>query len=118
MTVELKTIETFYDEKNICLTWAQRHYRQMLGQYYQRYIPKNVSVLEVGCGDGELLTHLNNCRITGVDISMSQIALAKAKVPSGTFKVQAGENLHFDKKFDYIILSETINQASDVQKIF
>jgi hypothetical protein len=45
--------------------------------------------------------------------------LAKERLPEGEFYVQAGEKLHLpDRKFDYIILSETANLAADVQQIF
>jgi len=114
----LKNIQSFYDQTAASTTWAGRQYRKILAQYYQRLIPVNANVLEVGCGDGELLTHLKHCNITGVDLSATQIEMAKSRIPQGNFSVQAGEQLHLDKTFDYIILSETINQASDVQRLF
>lgn len=115
----LQNIQAFYNKAGTCTTWAGRQYRQMLARYYQRLIPANSSVLEVGCGDGELLSHLKHCTdVTGVDVSSAQIELAKTKIPHGKFEMQSGEHLQFDKTFDYIILSETINQASDVQQIF
>ena len=114
----LNLVQTFYNKVGSYTTWAGRQYRKKLAQYYQRFIPEKSDVLEIGCGDGELLTHLKNRRITGVDLSTTQIELAKAKVPDGVFYAQSGENLHINKTFDYIILSETINQASDVQKMF
>lgn len=111
-------MQAFYDQAGNCTTWAGRQYRRILGRYYQRLIAANSTVLEVGCGDGELLTHLKLHHVMGVDLSAAQIELARAKIPQGTFEVQSGEHLQLDKTFDYIILSETINQASDVQQIF
>jgi SAM-dependent methyltransferase len=113
----LQTMQQFYDQPHK-MTWAARQYRKILARYYQRMIPVHSSVLEVGCGDGELLSYLTGREVTGVDLSSNQIQLAQRKVPHGTFHVQAGEHLHLDKKFDYIIVSETINQASDVQRLF
>lgn len=115
---QLQNIQAFYNKSGICTTWAGRQYRKMLSLYYSRLIPEDASVLEVGCGDGELLAHLKNKDITGIDLSSTQIELAKARVSRGKFEVQSGEHLHLDRKFDYIILSETINQASDVQRLF
>lgn len=115
---QLRNIQYFYDKAGASSTWAGRQYRRMLALYYRRLIPNTASVLEIGCGDGELLSHLENRDITGVDISPVQVELAKAKIPHGTFEVQSGEHLHLSRNFDYIIISETINQASDVQRLF
>lgn len=76
-----------------------------------------LSAVEVGCGDGELLSFLKNRDVSGIDVSMNQINRARVKVPHGNFMVQAGEHLRIDRTYDYIILSETINQASDVQQL-
>jgi SAM-dependent methyltransferase len=86
---------------------------------YNLLIPASASVLEVGCGAGDLLSRLQVSRRCGVDVSPRQIGLAKEKVPDGTFYVQAGEELDLPtENFDYIIVSETINQAADVQSLF
>ncbi|MDR3491478.1 MAG: glycosyltransferase [Gammaproteobacteria bacterium] len=114
----LKNVQSFYDQAGACITWAGHQYRRILARYYQRLIPANASVLEVGCGDGELLSHLANTDVTGVDLSPIQIALAQKKIPHGKFEMQSGEHLQLNRKFDYIVLSETVNQASDVQQIF
>lgn len=114
----LKVLQEFYNQAGSCTTWAGRQYRGMLARYYKRLIPESASVLEIGCGDGELLSHFKNKNIAGVDLSSVQIDLARKKIPHGNFKVQAGEHLDLDGTFDYVILSETINQAGDVQRLF
>ena len=52
-----------------------------------RRIPSGAKVLDVGCGCGHpIATSLSRCfQVTGVDISLEQIKLAKAAVPNGTF---------------------------------
>ena len=92
-------------------------YRQLLARYYRLMFPAEASVLEVGCGAGDLLALLPNRDVTGVDLSPVQIEAARQRLPHGTFQVQAGERLALDRKFDVIILSETINFAADVQRI-
>ena len=54
----------------------------------------------------------------GVDISGKQVALAHQNNPDLEFVQQSGEELQMDRKFDYIILSETVNFAADVQAMF
>jgi SAM-dependent methyltransferase len=111
-------VQTFYDHDHPGLTWAGRCYRRQLARYYRRLIPPAASVLEVGCGDGQLLSHLPNADLTGIDLSARQIERAREKVPHGRFLVGAGEALRLERTFDCIIVSDTINQAADVQRLF
>jgi SAM-dependent methyltransferase len=97
---------------------AAIHYREMLARYYNLLIPQKASVIEIGCGSGELLARLNGSSKTGVDLSPSQVEQARIRVPDGNFYVQAGEELDLPgKKFDYIVVSETLNLAADVQMV-
>ncbi len=114
----LEKIRVHY-EKGLKLTKAALSFRDMLAAYYNLLIPKSASVLEVGCGAGDLLSRLNVRKRTGIDLAAGQIRLAQEKIPDGNFFVQAGEDLDLPGEcFDYIIVSETINLAADVQKLF
>src|SRR5262245_52319126 len=50
-------------------------------------LPGDAEVLELGCGAGVPVTQAlaERCRVTGVDISTEQIALAERLVPDATF---------------------------------
>ncbi|HVW20857.1 MAG TPA: glycosyltransferase [Opitutaceae bacterium] len=98
-------------------TAAARGYRGLLAHYYNLLIPENARVLEVGCGRGELLARLRARDVTGVDLSQVQTEAARARVPHGTFLVQAGEELALSGSFDVIIVSDTLNYAADVQAL-
>jgi SAM-dependent methyltransferase len=101
------------------LTTAARSYRRILAHYYNLIIPPFASVLEVGCGSGELLRLIRADRKVGIDVSAEQIALARERLPAGEFYVQAGETMDLPgSSFDYIIVSETTNLAADVQQMF
>ena len=114
----LQKIQAHY-ENGLKLTKAALSFRDMLAAYYNLLIPESASVLEVGCGAGDLLARLNVRQRTGVDLAANQIRLAQQKVPDGNFIVQAGEELDLPEEcFDYIILSETANLAADVQRLF
>jgi SAM-dependent methyltransferase len=94
-------------------------YRQILARYYNLLIPEKSSVLEVGCGGGDLLALLHARERTGTDLSEVQIGRARKRLPEAEFQVQAGETLNFpDRVFDYLILSETANLAADIQQLF
>jgi len=113
-----ETVRKHY-EKGIPLTKAGQSYRGILATYYNLLIPSSASVLEVGCGAGDLLSRLNVASKCGVDLSENQVRLAKEKNPEASFFVQAGEDLDLPNlTFDYIIVSETTNQAADVQRMF
>ncbi len=115
----LSKIRDFYEHApaTMSVTRAALEYRRLLAHYYRLMIPAEASVLEIGCGGGDLLAMLPNRDVTGVDLSAAQVEQARQRVPHGTFSVQAGERLELDRVFDVIILSETINYAADVQQI-
>ena len=99
-------------------SWAARSYGRMLAHYYRLLVPETASVLEIGCGAGDLLAQLPNRDVEGLDLSASLVEQARAAVPHGRFHVQAGECLTLDRKFDVIILSDTLNLVGDVQEVF
>ncbi|MCB1103226.1 MAG: glycosyltransferase [Opitutaceae bacterium] len=111
----LESIQTFFDQAPTQAGFFARNYRRLLAHYYNLLIPKQASVLEIGCGSGELLAHIHGRRKVGVDLSARQIEAAKIRIPEGEFHVQAGETLELEESFDYIIISETLNFAADVQ---
>ena len=113
----LAAVREHYEKAGIRPTAAARSYRRLLAHYYNLLIPAGSSVLEVGCGDGELLAQLHAKDKTGVDLSTTQIALAQARIPEGKFHVQAGELLSLPGTFDVIILSETLNFSADAQRL-
>jgi SAM-dependent methyltransferase len=113
----LDKIRDYYDSTPIASSWTSRGYRQLLAHYYNLQIPADASVLEIGCGSGELLARLNASRRVGVDLSSKQVEAARTHVPGAEFHVQAGESLELTGSFDYIIVSDTLNLAADVQAL-
>jgi len=98
--------------------WAARFYRELLFRNLRLAIPKGSSVIEIGCGSGELLAHLSDCEVTGIDISAKQIEAAGRRIPAGRFHCMAAENLDFGEKYDFIIISDSVNLFADVQLVF
>jgi SAM-dependent methyltransferase len=113
----LDKIQAFYDAAPVASPWASRGYRRLLAHHYNLQIPAEASVLEIGCGAGELLGQLKAARRVGVDLSPKQIKAARVHVPGAEFHVQAGESLELDDQFDYIIISDTLNLSADVQAL-
>ena len=80
-------------------------------------IPEGATVLEVGCGEGDLLKRLHTRNITGIDVAENRVEAARRRLPHGCFHVQAGEEINPPGTFEYIILSDTLNIAADVQRL-
>lgn len=94
------------------------YYRKKITATYQQLIPEGSVVLELGCGQGDLLSALKPCTGIGVDFSKSAIDRAKALHPSLEFILCDAENFEFDSPtFDYIIVSELVNDVWDVQSL-
>ncbi|MDP4624584.1 MAG: bifunctional class I SAM-dependent methyltransferase/glycosyltransferase family 2 protein, partial [Akkermansiaceae bacterium] len=114
----LKTTADFYNQVACQMTRSAQTYRNMLAACYKRLIPASASVLEVGCGGGDLLSRLSVRKPTGVDLSEKQLQRARQQIPDGNFHLQAGEELSLDGVFDHIVVSDTANHAADVQRLF
>jgi SAM-dependent methyltransferase len=114
----LDRVRAFYDNAATAPQWGARQYRAMLAHYYNLLIPADATVLEIGCGSGELLARLHARQRTGIDISATQIEAARQRAPEVEFIVQSGELLDLgDRRFDVIIVSDTLNLAADVQRL-
>lgn len=113
----LDRVRAFYDAAPTEPLAGARAYRRLLAHYYNLLIPPGASVLEIGCGSGELLSFIRAGRKVGVDVSPAQIAAAHQRVPDAEFFAQAGELLELRETFDVIIISDTLNLAADVQRL-
>lgn len=80
----------------------------------KRYNKNAESVLEIGCGTGNILHGLlKNYNVTGVDISEEMLKIAKKKIPKGKFYLQDIRNFRIEKKFDVILcIYDTINHLT------
>jgi SAM-dependent methyltransferase len=78
----------------------------------------DLSVIEIGCGTGELLAQIKGSRKVGIDFSVFMIEAARNQFPQLEFHVMDGENITLTEKFDVIILSNLVGWLVDVQKCF
>jgi len=75
--------------------------------------------LEIGCGDGGLLASLSPSLGVGIDFSAEMVSRARAKYPHLCFYNQDAHDFQIEQKdFDYIILSDILNDVWDVQTVF
>lgn len=93
------------------------YYRKRLSKIYQFHIPPAMDVLEIGCARGELLASVKPSRGVGVDLSFKMIEKAKQRHPNLEFIQGDIHELELNEKFDYIILSDLINDLWDVEAV-
>jgi methionine biosynthesis protein MetW len=79
------------------------------------WVKAGASVLDLGCGDGELLTRLiqeKQVRAQGIELSEQAIHQCVARGVS-VFQedIDAGLAEYSDKSFDYVILNQTFQQV-------
>ncbi|MGZ9137919.1 MAG: glycosyltransferase [Candidatus Deferrimicrobiaceae bacterium] len=95
-----------------------RYYYEMIERIVRFHVPPGSSVLEIGCGTGDLLAALEPSRGVGVDISPKVVEIARAKHPGLSFLVGEAEDLPLSEPFDYVVLSDLIGYLDDVQRSF
>lgn len=110
-------MRAWYDRAPARRYGASIAYRVLLAHYYSLLIPAEASVLEIGCGSGELLGRLRARRRVGIDLSERQIEAARERAPECEFHVQAAESLELAERFDVIVISDTLNFSADVQLV-
>lgn len=98
----------FYKEKN-------RFYYDNLKLVLRSLISKNKSVLEFGCGTGDLIVFLNSISGVGFDPSVEMIKIAKQKHTQKSIKFVTSLP---KTKFDYIFLSDVIEHLENPKNEF
>jgi len=91
------------------------YYHDEITRIYKFLVPPGRRVLELGCGEGDLLAALKPARGVGVDFSPRMIARANARHPELTNVIGDVHELRLEEKFDYVILSDLVNDLWDVQ---
>jgi len=84
-------------------------------------IEPNSHVLDLGCGDGELLWLLikeKNCRATGIEIDEKAIyKCVERGVTVSHVDIDSGLKDYSDRRFDYVILNESLQEVLNPEKV-
>lgn len=94
------------------------YYHQSLRQLCAFFVGEEASILELGCGRGDLLAYLKPKKGVGVDISEEMVRLAQKRYPRFNFYTQDAHQMKLNEKFDYVLMTDLIGDLSDVQKAF
>ena len=95
-----------------------RAYNAQLIRLYQLNVLEGSRVLEIGCGLGDLLASMSPSTGMGVDFCPLAIKKAQERHPDLEFRcLDAHEISAIGQKYDYIILSDLINDLYDVEEV-
>jgi SAM-dependent methyltransferase len=110
--------DAFAQKKDHWHGWGNS-YHHRLEEIYGFLIPPGCKVLEIGCGEGDLLASLRPSAGVGIDFSEEMIKRATSRHPELILKsVDAHDLTTLEGKFDFILLSDTIDDLWDVQQVF
>jgi ubiquinone/menaquinone biosynthesis C-methylase UbiE len=99
----------------------RKAYHQRLRKIYSNQIPSGVRILEIGCSTGSLLSAMNPKYGVGIDFSKEIILRAQQEHPENTYYCLDVTNEDIPEEvgtFDFIILSDLLNDVWDVQTVF
>jgi SAM-dependent methyltransferase len=91
-----------------------RGYHRLVESVARFHVPPGQSVLEIGCGSGDLLAALRPSVGVGVDVSAGMVGLARSRHPELSFEQVAGERLRLGRSFDVIVLSDLVPYVHDL----
>lgn len=80
--------------------------------------PEDKSILEIGCGTGDIIHSLNPKRGLGIDISPKMVDIAKEKYGStGTLEFVVGdaETFKVSEEFDVVLLVDVVEHIPNVE---
>ena len=97
---------------------ARAGYQSRLASLYGFLIPPGRRVLEVGCGQGDLLAACRPRTGVGIDFSPAMVQRARRRHPHLEFHVADAHGFDLQDKFDYVICSDLVNDLWDAQGVF
>jgi glycosyltransferase involved in cell wall biosynthesis/ubiquinone/menaquinone biosynthesis C-methylase UbiE len=100
--------------------WYRRnsYYHSEVERRLAMLIPTGSSVLELGCGTGNLLNALKPARGLGIDISSRMVEIASSNHPELRFEVADAECFTTDEEFDFVVASDLIGELGDINAMF
>ncbi len=100
-------------------TWKSwgRCYHERLEEIYRSLVSPGQRVLEIGCGQGDLLAALKPAFGVGVDFSGEMTKRARNRYPELHFVHSDAHDFKVTEAFDVIILSDVVNDLWDVQEV-
>jgi len=103
------------------LSWKKKnkYYYDDQEKYFRFLVSEGLTILELGCGTGDLLNALKPKRGVGIDFSPEMLRVANERYPELEFREADIENLeHWGETFDIVIMSDVIGHLRDIEETF
>ncbi|MFC1825540.1 glycosyltransferase [Thermodesulfobacteriota bacterium] len=103
------------------ISWKKKnkYYYDDQERYYKFLVPEGRSILEFGCGTGELLNSLRPKKGVGIDFSPEMLKIAKNKYPDLEFREADMESTdHWGETFDFLIMADVVGHLQDIEEAF
>ena len=85
-------------------------------------IEPNSAVLDIGCGDGQLLSNLiadKNIKAEGLENDQNFVLdCIRRRLPVVQYDIEDGLKNYADKSYDYVLLSQTVQTIKNPEKVF
>lgn len=117
-TIKIKDYFDSIANKRIAYRKSRSYYWNSITRYCNYFLHDDFSILEIGCGTGELLAQVKGRRKVGIDFSCIMIENARKQFPEIDFHVMDAQDITIEEKFDVIIISNLLGWLSDIQKMF
>jgi len=102
--------------------FEQAHRARLDYELIESLIEPNSTVLDIGCGDGELLANLiTDKKIKGEGIELNQEHVLDCicrGLPIVQHDIEQGLQSYADKSLDYVILSQTVQTVKNPERLF
>ena len=96
-----------------------RYYYDNQEKYFRFLVPEGLSILELGCGTGDLLDALRPKRGVGIDFSSEMVRIARERYPNLEFRRADMEELEgCEETFDILIMSDVVGHLMDIEETF
>lgn len=92
-------------------------YRRRLAEIYRQIVPPGMRVLELGSATGDLLAAVEPAYGVGLDLSERLTSIARTRYPHLEFRIQDVHEFDLGETFDYILISDLVNELWDVQEM-
>jgi hypothetical protein len=96
----------------------QAGFHSQISAFLQFHVPEGLSILEWGCGRGDLLASLKPARGLGIDLSSRMIEDAKSRHADDSLEFRQGD-LHssrIEETFDIIVIDYLIGYLQDIHQ--
>ena len=93
-----------------------KYYYNLVKREYSAIIPSEKTILDIGCGTGEMLNALKPSRGVGIDISPNMIKEAKKKFEEYSFIVAEGETFlkNVGGKYDFVVMVDLVEHLTSI----